>query len=277
MLCRLMIQASLNVTIFVIALSTSLKYLVIYNLSLYGKNGTIFLPIYGNPVGYNLTSFYNLRGINLTAKNNSKYNIVSYYYQPYISNSSIIQFVFVPTVFYKNLIIKIYAPEGWVIENNSYSPPISYFITNGKRIGIEWYFVNQTPFLIDYSTPYLIFKFNAYQLSYNYYSLLSGFLYIIGVSGIIILTIVVISYFLSGKKIKFTKKHSKYRISSLSLLNDDEKAVLDKIGSSYIWQDELLKKFDFSKAKLSKILKKLETLKLIKIERIGKYNKIKRR
>ncbi len=78
--------------------------------------------------------------------------------------------------------------------------------------------------------------------------------------------------FFSREKIKSIEKTENKNI--LKKLNEDEKFVLDKIKESEgsIFQSELVEKTEFNKVKITRILDRLEGLKIIERKRRGMTN-----
>ena len=91
--------------------------------------------------------------------------------------------------------------------------------------------------------------------------------------GLILFILVIGGYFfLSEKKIFHKKKKEDKDI--LKKLNENEKHVLEKIeeAEGSIFQSELVEKTEFNKVKITRILDRLEGLKIIERKRRGMTN-----
>lgn len=140
--------------------------------------------------------------------------------------------------------------------NQSYHPSTGKIITDGKKIMVYWEKENLSPndslqFSVLYSLP----------------SLLSNSLILV-ITGAIIVSMVAIAVFLrrTGEKETVT-----------SVLNDDEKTIVnvlqDRKGSSP--QKVLVREADFSKAKVSRLVRNLEERGVVEIQPLsGRENKI---
>ena len=94
----------------------------------------------------------------------------------------------------------------------------------------------------------------------------------ISIGLILFILIIGIYFFFSEKKIFHKKKKENKEI--FKNLNDDENFVLDKIeeAEGSIFQSELVEKTEFNKVKITRILDRLEGLKLIESKRRGMTN-----
>ncbi len=274
-----MIYALINITVFTLAVASQINYSVTYNiLFLSNISSPVIIPVYGQVLYVSAGKLETLYSQPAVVVNSSINRLIikTDYSSPILDNVTNIQFLFTPSLFYKQLDIKLYAPPGWGIVNNSFSLIGSRYIFTNNRIGVEWKFLNQTPFSIYSGLESLSFSFSAYPLyksTVQFY-----FVYLAAIfAGIIavVYAIFAISAKFSSKK---SLKKGEKRVPLKLILSDDEKKVFSMLKKGeYIWQDELRERTGFSKIKLSKIISKLESLDVIKVQRIGKYNKIKRK
>jgi uncharacterized membrane protein len=274
-----MIEALINITILTFAVASQLNYSVTYSIQFLSNiTSEVVIPVYGQ-VYYlsagKLGNIYSNPAVYIDQP--VKYLIIkSYYTSPMLSNVSSIRFYFTPTLFYRKEIIELFAPPGWGILNNSFSLAGAGQITKNNRIGVKWVFLNQTPFPISTQLAFLSYSFSAYPIIVKF-SLIQ-YAYIAAVFGSIIVAVYVILFLITKMFGKREIKKGEKRVPLRLILSEDEKKVLSMIKKQeYIWQDELRNKTGFSKAKLSKIIAKLESLGAIKVQRIGKFNKIKRK
>jgi len=91
-------------------------------------------------------------------------------------------------------------------------------------------------------------------------------------TGLIIFILSIGVYFFFSEK--FEKKSKNNHSHLLKKLNDDEKFLLDKIkdADGTIFQSELVDKTEFNKVKVTRILDRLEGLKIIERKRRGMTN-----
>jgi uncharacterized membrane protein len=168
----------------------------------------------------------------------------------------------------------VYLTPGYIIEYNPIDPSIvpseTGLKTDGKHIIITWlenspglpkrYFVRYKNFE-DVSTPSF-----AQELTES------------PVLIIIIMTFVfsvIFGLFLS-RFIRKTKKRVELPYVPSSLLNPDEKTIINKLkeNKNKMNQKELVKSLDWSKSKVSSIVTNLEYKKIVKREKFGRNYKV---
>jgi uncharacterized membrane protein len=146
-----------------------------------------------------------------------------------------------------NLILKL--DKGYTLEKDHIFPKTYTLTTDGETIQINWNFTNQKQDIA------LFIKIN--KLENNN---------ILWISLLIIISLILIIIIK-----KQNKKSKEY------LLKSEQKIIeeLEKSDNKQIWQRELQNKTEFSKAKLSRIIKNLESRNLIEKIPFGNTNKIK--
>ena len=165
------------------------------------------------------------------------------------------------------IIIKL--PENGVLAgedvNESYSPDGAKILSDGKRILLYWEWneldVGETmQFSVLYDMP-----------------LTGGPLFsviIVSLTMIIILVMIGITFYIKKSTTK-SVKHAEEIVSSV--LNDDENKVVEiiKEHGGEIIQRNIVRETDFSKAKVSRIVKNLKERNILEVIPLGRKNKIK--
>ena len=158
---------------------------------------------------------------------------------------------------YKNLTVEIYLPPGAVLADeklaSSYGfrpvEPGGYELkTDGKRIGFSW----------EAGMPKLGTEL-VFRVVYQDRQ---------GISGFVWLGYGLIAASVSLLFIAFRKKRS----DVLKVLDPDEKKVYEIVLRGKTTQNKIVREVDMSKAKVSRILSRLESRGLIKRERRGRVN-----
>lgn len=161
-------------------------------------------------------------------------------------------------------IVAIRLPEGATLAeqdaNASYFPPDGELFTDGRRIGILWKPENSTipaNFLVIYSQPPQ--PFNAQ-------------LFII-LAAVIIIAIALAIGFLYLRKHAAIGKAEAFK----AVLNQDEKRIVDILMKSQgkVYQKVLVRETDFSKAKVSRLVKGMKERGIVEIEPVsGRENRV---
>lgn len=146
------------------------------------------------------------------------------------------------------------------VANKSYFPSDGKFLTDGKHIMVYWDRENlesgeNLRFSVFYDLPF----FGNFMYYINNVFLLAG---------IVIVAVVVFIYFRKEKTAEEVVK---------SVLNKDEKKIVDILNSygGHAGQKVLVRETDFSKAKVSRLVKALAERNVVEIEPIsGRENKI---
>jgi len=145
--------------------------------------------------------------------------------------------------------VNLKLPEGYMIYNNQTSPNAKLY-TDGKHIIVMWIFKNV-------SEPVSIYI--------KFYSNNSKKTFIISIFIILIIAFILLFNYLKKS----------YRKKLLNAFDEDEKKVIELISSKRIlYQNKIEKRLNFSRAKMTRIIKKLEKKKLIKKEKRGRTNKL---
>lgn len=165
--------------------------------------------------------------------------------------------------FTEKSIITVKLPAGMVLSENVILPisPRGVKITSdGKRIMTGWTFFNELPGdMIPIRIYYEPLKPQPSPQDFNY-GLIVG-----------LLIIIIIGIFFIYRKV------SKRSELVLSVLNENERMIIDAIKrmkKKHVNQRRLVASSGFSKAKVSRIIKSLEERGVIKVERIGRTNRI---
>ncbi|MBI2542750.1 MAG: winged helix-turn-helix transcriptional regulator [Candidatus Aenigmarchaeota archaeon] len=159
-------------------------------------------------------------------------------------------------------------PEGYALTDTSsipsISPPTNSIVSDGRRIIVNWNLANLTA-----EQP---FKFQTlYEPTRN---LLSGW-FVFGVPGIASLG--ALSLLLLGGGIFFYRRMKQPKEVILSVLDDFERRVIEIIEGSNgeINQRRVVHETNLSKAKVSRVVKRLQERGLIEVIRLGRTNKLK--
>jgi len=150
----------------------------------------------------------------------------------------------------ETLDIKVFLPKGYAIYRSMIFPEDAQKMTDGERIYFYWHFENRT---------------EEVPISIKYYKLYGGFdfLWIF----IFILILVIIYFILYHRK--------RVRSEFFKGFFEDEKRVVEILMKrGFVYQNKLEKELGFSRAKMTRILKKLEAKGLIVKEKVGKTNRI---
>ena len=156
---------------------------------------------------------------------------------------------------YNNAEIELIMDYGYFLSDLGASPSNYEFVTDGQLIKIKWNFINvskgeEKTFFAIIEKPKEKTKFFIY------------FFY-----GIFFILILLIYYFLFRRN-----KKEKERF----LLDEEKKIInyLKKCDRNEAWQKNIQKDLEFSKAKLSRLIRNLESRGLIKKIPFGNTNKI---
>lgn len=149
----------------------------------------------------------------------------------------------------KNIEVKVILPVGYGIYENLYKPENGIISSDGQRINLNWK-------NLDNNKPiFLSVKFNKLSSNFIFFFVISGLILGIG-----------FFYFF------YRKILSKAIVYGFS--EDEQKAINYIKNKGNIWQKELQNQFKFSRAKSTRIIKKLESKNLIKKDEFGRTNKI---
>ncbi|MCD6403346.1 MAG: winged helix-turn-helix transcriptional regulator [Candidatus Aenigmarchaeota archaeon] len=165
-----------------------------------------------------------------------------------------------------NVKVEVVLPRGMFVSDAvemPLSPSGSYSTVKEKRIIEIWEFSDKDPGDI---IPIRVY----YELSSQPINDFSEIL----TSLRVIIVVIVIGF--AGAIFYFSKKLREKKEEVLSILNLDEKIIVDLIRShgGKIDQRELVKFTDFSKAKVSRIIKDLKERGIVEVERRGRKNKV---
>lgn len=151
----------------------------------------------------------------------------------------------------KRIHIDIWLPEGYVIYNNVFTPSYGQKQTDGKNIYISWKLdggVEEIPLLVRF--------YNPTQKTQIFFFILIA----------IIIVILPILFLLFRKRLKE---------EFLKGFNDDERKIIEILSKrKFAYQNKLEKELYFSRAKMTRIMKKLEDKNLVRREKSGRTNKI---
>lgn len=153
-------------------------------------------------------------------------------------------------------------PEGYALTNTSLIPAIfpsaNSILSDGRRIIVNWVFSNLTV-----NQP---FKFQTL-----YESVKNGFPTMLLISGLLSLLV------LSGIGLFFYRRLKKPKEVILSVLDDYERKVVELITTAggEANQRKVVIESNFSKAKVSRVVKRLQERGLLEVTRLGRKNKLK--
>lgn len=168
-------------------------------------------------------------------------------------NGDVLQFfsnLQVPTGVEK-LNVKTILPKGFVIFHDTFSPSNATRGTDGERIFLSWLMENP-PQEIAFSVQYeSVVKVDQFALP---------------LVGIIAFVVIVVVF------LYFRKKSSKAFL--MTFFEDERKVILALMTEKVLYQNSLERKFGFSRAKMTRIMQKLERKGLIRRERAGRTNRI---
>lgn len=159
------------------------------------------------------------------------------------------------------VIVKL-PPKGILSEaiaNESYLPKDGDIMTDGKHIMIYWERENLT--------TSEVLKFSVlYDLPG-----IGGELWNLSIMALTIGIVVVMT-----SLTLYVRKGFKEKKVAIPLLTENEKVIVDilKKHGNEVWQNTLVRESDFSKAKVSRLLKNLKDREVVSIEPVGRTNKI---
>ncbi len=147
--------------------------------------------------------------------------------------------------------ITVSLPEGWIIYRDSVNPEGSVKKTDGERIQIQWNFVDVNDKIF---------------ISVSYYKPGNSLMPIIILIFLFIFSILI---FLIHKYRKISETEF------LRGFSEDERKAIEYLRINKLaYQNKIEKEFNFSRAKMTRIAKKLESCGLIKREITGRTRKI---
>ncbi len=152
-------------------------------------------------------------------------------------------------------------PEGYALTNTSVIPAIfptaSSIVSDGRRIIVNWNFANLTA-----EQP---FKFQTL-----YEPVKGEFSWALVVVSVLSLSV------LAGTVIFFYRR-TKHKEVILSVLDDFERKVIEVItvAGGEVNQRKVVQETNLSKAKVSRVVKRLQERGLLEVTRLGRTNKLK--
>lgn len=152
-------------------------------------------------------------------------------------------------------------PEGYALTNTSVIPAIfptaSSIVSDGRRIIVNWNFANLTA-----EQP---FKFQTL-----YEPVKGEFPWALAVVSVLSLSV------LAGVIIFFYRR-TKHKEVILSVLDDFERKVIEVItvAGGEVNQRKVVQETNLSKAKVSRVVKRLQERGLLEVTRLGRTNKLK--
>jgi uncharacterized membrane protein len=262
------------------AVNKSVFYKIDYNttdISVNGANGTINYTIYddGKQNVLNITVTEPLTKLLLS------YVTVNGVFQKDMTNLFYKDFSFTNLI--NKLDVTVSLPSGYTIYNDEFSPKDAHIFSDGQKINLAWSETNilkGSSFSVRFSDPSQISSQNitigpgntssGIENLFNLPSTLTKLIiFILGLPYLIILVIVIVLVLLL---LRTRKKVDEGLLKGFS--EDEQKAIsfIQKNGS--VWQNKLRHEFGFSRAKSTRIIKKLEAGGLVKKEEFGKTNRI---
>ena len=174
-----------------------------------------------------------------------------------------------------NISIRMFLSEGFGVSESDIYPKNFNLETDGHKIIVIWHFDN----LLDSKDIPLFVKFSSPN---NLPITIKIIIVIIALLLIVALVILFLKYgkAIEAKKNKKDKglKANKVKIKDFtSYLSDGEKIVVELLrkNDKEMWQKDIQRDGNFSKARLSRIIRNLEAKSIINRTPIGNTNKIK--
>ena len=174
---------------------------------------------------------------------------------------------------YDNAKIKLNLDKGFILDRDTIFPENYEIESDGQIISVVWE--------IDDVKKDSVFAIFVSIID-------TRFQYEILIISVLIIVVLVIGYYIyfrrkksetriAKKKVKVSSKEDKRKIIESHLLESEIKVIteLKKAKRKEMWQKELEKKTEFSKAKLSRVIHNLEERNLIIKTPFGNTNKIK--
>jgi len=152
----------------------------------------------------------------------------------------------------ETLEMRITLPKGFVVFRDIYFPGGAEIGTDGERIYFYWTFQ-------DVTEPVIVSVQFEPAVSVNTL-LVPGIL-----AGAVVVILIVFLYFRRKRSQDFL----------LTFFEDERKVILSLKGEKVCYQNTLEKKLGFSRAKMTRIVQKLERKSLLKKEKAGRTNRLK--
>ncbi len=153
-------------------------------------------------------------------------------------------------------------PEGYALTNTSIIPAISpmasSIVSDGRRIIVNWNAANLT-------------AANSFKFQTLYEPIRSQF-------SIVFISVILLSFSgLGGLGFFFYRRVKKPKEVILSVLDDFERKVIEviSIAGGEINQRKVVQETNLSKAKVSRVVKRLQERGLVGVTRLGRTNKLK--
>ncbi len=256
------------------------------------------------PINKNFSDLFITDGINelnYTILEDDKNSIINVSYNGSI-NKLFIKYTSLNDIFQKDSVSLFYAsfnfnnplskmdvtvilPSGYSIYKEDYSPKDSNILTDGNNIWLSWSKIN-------------VFKSISYSVSFHKPNIendnnttldnstlelpenkekeqtLDSFLksilpFLFGIPFLIIFLVILASIIVIRRLRKKAKDHL-----LKGFMEDEQKVILYLQKNRQVWQNKIRKDLNLSRAKTTRIVKKLEEKALVKKEEFGKTNKI---
>jgi len=151
----------------------------------------------------------------------------------------------------RNVRIEIFLPKGFAVYRDVIYPEGYETLTDGERIYLRWEFERPEEFMIS-------FKF------YSIYTDYSLAIFVVMVFSLLAVTAYLVSYYRKRVKGEFLRGFSEDEIKVLNILSERKVCM----------QNRLEKELGFSRAKMTRIVKRLEGKGLLEKEKVGRTNRI---
>jgi uncharacterized membrane protein len=164
--------------------------------------------------------------------------------------------------------VKLILPESAVLNTPDSAYPKPIISTDGQHIILDW---NDNLNKGESFSAFVVYK----EKSESLFSIL---IIIAAILMVLIIAALIISKFKKIKEKKSKKPAKKEKKKEIRIeLMDDEKKIVDvlKKANGELWQKQIQLQTGFSKAKLSRLVRNLETREVIKKTPVGNTNKIK--
>lgn len=243
------VRESLNITFRETLDQTTLNYIIVGDFSdLKITNGN-------KQLDYNVTKTDNEYSINFLIPAGTKRLNIGFVSKDLVfQKDNVYQFFtnFRPPKETEVVNIQVSLPPGFILYRDMFSPENAEKLTDGEKIYFTWSFVNRTE-----EIPISV----KFQGSYKTYDWI---LYVV----VIIVLLMILLYSFSHYRKKAKKEFLK------GFFEDEKKVVEILTREGVAYQNKIEKELKFSRAKMTRIVKKLEAKDLVTKERVGRTNRI---
>ncbi len=222
---------------------------------------------------YSLIDNGNTYTLNITVNDSISFLNISYISNEDVFNKDNVNLFLIDFLFDKiiqKMIVTVDLPQGYLIYQEQYTPADAMISTNGEMISLGWVYtlVKSSTFSLQYFKPEL-------QIDLPPPPIIVEIPYI-NYSKQIIIVLASIAFimfiWLMILPIYFKKKTKEEFL--VGFREDEVKAIQYIQKHKNIWQNKLIQVFNFSRAKTTRIVKKLVSKGLLRKEEYGRTNKL---